>query len=169
MTTESSQLLKLLGSGVRPSSTVGLGGLGKGAAGAGTIDQAPFAELLKQAENGELSSQRRVTVEAGAGIQLNEAQSQALSAAADRAEAAGIRKALVMMDDQAYVMDVGTRTITGKANFKGGVLNGVDGVLRISSKGDGAGMGAGTNPAAILPLPRVSPSELVMLPVNGNE
>ncbi|MGE3106844.1 MAG: hypothetical protein AB7G11_05065 [Phycisphaerales bacterium] len=158
MTSESSQLLKMLGSGVRagPCSTTPA---------PANIDSAPFAELLKQAESGDLATHRRVCVESSAGIELTEAQSLALSAAADRAEAAGIRKALVMLDDQAFVLDVSTRSITGKAQFNQGVLSGIDGVMKISSTTQGGAAPGATD--AILPLPRVSPSQLLNLPTRA--
>lgn len=164
MSTESTQLLKMLGSGVRPTS--GVAGLGAGKS--SNIDSAPFAELLKQAENGELSSQRRVTVDKSAGVQLNEAQSIAISAAADRAEAAGIRKALVMLDDQAFVLDVGSRTITGKADFNKGIMTGIDGVLKISSSTNPAD-GPRGNANSILPLPKASPSQLLNRPSKNDD
>ncbi len=165
MISESSQLLKMLGAGVRRT-----GGAEELAprAGQGTIEGAAFTELLKQAENGDLSSHRRVSVENGAGVVLNEAQALAVSAAADRAEAAGVRRALVMLDDQALVLDVTTRSIVGKAEFSRGVMNGIDGVVKISSRTSegGAGNGAAGN---VLRVPRASVAELMKLPVMQEE
>lgn len=157
MISESSDLLRLLGSGVRHTP-----GAATFESKPALIEGEPFAELLKQAERGDLSSHRRVSVENGSGVVLNEAQSLALSAAADRAEAAGVRRALVMLDDQALLLDVGTRSVVGKAEFSKGVLSGVDGVLKISSSTQSANGAAGS--PALLRVPSVSPSDLARIP-----
>lgn len=155
MSAESTQLLRMLGSGVRPASVPGSAGA---KAGNGTIEGAGFADLLKQAAQGKMNSNRPVTVDKGAGIELSDADQVALSGAADRAEAAGLRKALVYLGDRAYILDVQSRSITGKADLQSGVLTGIDGVVKASP----ALSGAAADPA-ILPVPRVDPSSLALL------
>jgi len=154
---DTNDLLRMLGSGVRPvapsASTTKTAGQT-----AGAVEGTPFAELLEQAERGEISSNRRVSAASGSGIELSDAESTALSAAADRAEAAGIRTALVMLDDRSVVLDVANRSVTGKAEFTRGIMPGIDGVINLSTKS-----GAAAEPATILPLPRVPPSALTQL------
>lgn len=155
MSTESSQLLRMLGSGVRPAA---IPENASQRAGNGLIEGAGFADLLKQAEQGKISSRRAVSVEHGAGIELSDADKLALSEAADRAEAAGLRKALVYLDDKALVLDVQTRNIIGKADITSGVLTGIDGVVKASSNRTGS-----AEAPSILPLPRVDPSSMALL------
>jgi hypothetical protein len=132
---EGAELLRLLASGpgsvgavsrVRP-----VGGQTPG--GSASVEGADFAELLRRAEDGELTSGVPVTVEKGAGIELGEAELLKLTLAADKAEAAGIRRALVFTDSQALIMDVQSRTIVGAAEMKDGVAAGVDGVIRLGA------------------------------------
>lgn len=156
MSTESTQLLRMLGSGVRPAGIPESASASK--PGTGQIEGAGFADLLKQAEQGKLSSHRPVTIEKNAGVDLTDADKVALCDAADRAEAAGLRKALVYLDDKALVLDVQSRSITGRADLKSGVLTGIDGVLKASSHPAGAG-----DLGTILPMPRVDPSSLSLL------
>lgn len=145
-----SRLLGLLGSGVQPGALRDPGPRA-------TIAGASFDDLLRRADLGAISSGLRVKVDKEAGVELSEAEVAALSAAADRAAAAGMRRALVMLDGKSVVLDVGSRTVTGKAEFSGGVLAGIDGVINLATAG-GAGGGAA---AAILPVPSAGPSTLL--------
>jgi len=96
------------------------------------IQPGEFADLLQRARDGTLASNRPVTIEDGQGLNLNEAQLARLSLAADRAEAAGLRKALVMIDDQRVILDVQQRTIVAASASDSGVLDGIDGVLDLA-------------------------------------
>jgi hypothetical protein len=140
------ELLRMLGSGtgnvgaasrVRPGSPAGVNA---------PIDGAAFADLLAQAQNGELASGTPVVVDDDAGVALSDAELQQLSLAADRAEAQGVRRALVLSGDKALLLDVQTRTVLGQAEVKDGVVSGIDGVIRLG----GAGAAAG---ADLLPVP----------------
>lgn len=142
MTSDPGQLLRLLGSGVKPAAildgaTRAAGSLASGLANAG---EAAFAELLAQAQAGELSSHKLVSVDPDAGVTLTDEQKARLSLAADQAEAQGLRTALVVFDDQQVVLDVGTRTVTSIADLtptgtaQSGLLAGVDGVINLSGK-----------------------------------
>jgi hypothetical protein len=113
-------------------------------------DGASFASLLRQAEQGTLSSGREVTVGKGVEVKLDREQLARLSAAADRAEASGAVHALVMMDGMALKIDVQARTIVGQADAASGqVLTGIDSVVTIPASGEGASSGA----PPILPYP----------------
>lgn len=99
---------------------------------AGGARAGEFADLLQRARDGTLASNRPVTIESGSGLTLTEEQLARLSLAADRAEAAGLRKALVMIDDQRVILDVAQRTIAAAAAGRAGVLDGIDGVLDLA-------------------------------------
>lgn len=140
MSTDPSQLLQLLGSGIRPGALVdGAAGAARQVLGAG---EAAFSQLLAQAQSGELSSHKLVSVDPDAGVQLTDEQIARLSVAADQAEAQGLRTALVVFDDKQVVLDVGARTVTSVADLAprasnpavGGLLSGVDGVINLSGK-----------------------------------
>lgn len=139
------QLLKLLGSGVRPVESALT--QARAALGAG---EAAFSKLLDQARSGELSSHKVVSVDDDAKVELSDQELARLSLAADKAEAEGVRTALVIFDDKQVLLDVSARKVTGAAPFaRGGagqtdgdaaagggaaVLSGVDGVIDLSTK-----------------------------------
>lgn len=132
MNIDASQLLKLLG-----SATPKLSGQTPGAE--ASPSQAAFDELLAKAKSGELSSSRLVEVDEDAGLELTSEQVALLSVAADRAEAQGLRHALVIMDDAQVLLDVGARRVTGRAALdptdgQPAILPGVDGVINVSSR-----------------------------------
>jgi hypothetical protein len=136
--------LRLLGTG---ASSVGaaskIRGVGPRAdpAAAPGVEHADFADLLARVQSGDLSSGINVSVDDDAGVSLNETDLAMLTLAADKAEAAGIRRALVLVAGQAVIMDVHTRTVVGKADMEGGVLSGIDGVIRLGDEGDASGSG----------------------------
>lgn len=154
-------MLKLLSAGPKPQ----IRGAFESTSTAGP-ESGQFARLLELARDGALSSNRPVTLSESAGsVRLSEDQLASLSLAADRAEAAGIRTAIVLLDDQAVILDVPTRSITGPATLEGaqigGVFGGVDGVINLavesktfSSQTDGlqlspAGAGLPSNSALL--------------------
>src|SRR5688572_29762289 len=103
-------LLRLLGAGVQRSAPV------QGARPPeGPVESAGFAELLAKAKSGAIHSGLPVEIDAGAGVALTGEQAARLERAADRAEAAGIQRALVFLDGMALVLDVKTRTVVGTA------------------------------------------------------
>lgn len=109
------------------------------------IDNAEFAQLLEKARSGELTSGRMVSVDPGAGIELDETDLARLSLVADKAEAAGMRRALVEIDGRSLILDVQTRTIVRDASSGDGVIAGIDGVIRVGGSG-GSGGGGGVLP-----------------------
>jgi hypothetical protein len=100
-----------------------------------SVENAEFAELLSRAQSGELRSGVPVTVDSDAGVSLSETDLAMLTLAADKAEAAGIRRAVVLTGDKALILDVQSRSVVGKADMKDGVLSGIDGVIRIGADG----------------------------------
>jgi len=142
-------LLRALGGGARP---LGISGAGAatGTARSGTAAGVPFADLLARAQTGEVASALPVTVTNGAGVNLSEDQLQRLSVAADRAEASGATRALVLIDGMALRLDVGVRQITGTAELgAGAALSGIDGVVRAPESAD-----SGANESISVGVPR---------------
>lgn len=140
---------------------------GSAAAPAGAADGLDFSSLLQKAKAGEIASGREVTIASKAGLSLTPDQLQRLSVAADRAEAQGATRALVLLDGMALKLDVTTRQITGAADLSaGGVLTDIDAVVGLPS--DPATTGAASQQVpSILPLPRpgalANPSLLKLL------
>lgn len=122
-------LLRKLGSGVRPDAT---------ASGSGVTARAPmnrpvgvesadFASLLDDVHAGKMNSARPLSVATGANVELSSDQMQRLAVAADAAEAAGAQRLLAMIDGQGVTIDVDSRTITGSTDaLKGRVVTDVD-------------------------------------------
>lgn len=127
------------------------------------VEGANFADLLRTAENGQIASGREVTVGKGVELTLTREQAAGLAAAADRAEASGAQSVMVLMDGLALKLDVGSRTIVGKADLASGqVVTGVDAVVSLPGK-DGSATppivpypraGAGLNPSLARALER---------------
>lgn len=135
----SSELLRILGAGARIGGVEGRIGAQPGPAG---IEHADFSALLKKAQSGGMASRLPVTIEKGANVSLSEDELAGLAAVADRAEAAGVRSAVVMFPDKAILLDVHTRSVKGAADITSDVLAGVDGVIRIPAAGDPKARGA---------------------------
>jgi hypothetical protein len=145
MTPTANEMLRALGSGVRPAAAGAAAGTGKTGTRA-AIEESGFADLLQSARSGEISSTRRVTVDLAAGVSLTDEELSQLAAAADKAEAAGIRRALVFVGDKPLVLDVQTRSVVGKAELSYGCVTGIDGAVRV-------GGNQGTQDAQVLPVP----------------
>lgn len=118
------QLLRMLGSGIQPVDTGS-----RQLSGSAPVESMSFAQLLQQAQDGTLVGKQPVTIAPGSDLKLSDDQLARLSLGADRAEAAGLRTALVKLDGQNLIMDVGSREILSAAKSDGGVMSGIDGVL----------------------------------------
>lgn len=124
------QLLRTLGSGVRPTGAEG-GAPGRGSiAGGGS-----FADMLREASSGS-AGRAPVSVAKNAGVDLSPGQLERLAQAADRAQAEGADRALVLIDGMTLKLDVATRTITGRVTADGSVKGprvhtGVDAVVTV--------------------------------------
>lgn len=132
MNADPSELLRMLGVG--PTAPVSKARAAGGKS--DSIENAAFADLLARVEKGEIGSGLTVSVDRDADVSLNDVELAALSLAADKAEAAGIRRAVVLRDGEPLILDVHTRTVVGKADFTDGLLAGVDGVIRLDGHGD---------------------------------
>lgn len=141
MTTSGAELLRLLAAGTSRDPA------GSGAASLAGTD---FAAVLDAAGSRVTPSGRTVSVAKEAGVNLSAEQIARLSAAADRAEAAGAKRAVVLIDGQTLQLDVLAREITAKVDLSAGVATGVDAVLAVPA-GDAAAAvlppGAGSLPA----------------------
>jgi hypothetical protein len=108
-----------------------------------------FDDLLKQAERGHLASGRTVTIGPRADLQLTPDQLQRVSLAADRAEANGAGKALILIDGLALKVDVVSRTIEQSIDSGAqSVLTDIDAVLGAPAAGAPAAAFGPTAPAS---------------------
>lgn len=99
-------LLRQLEPAVRPGST-GPGGRAAPA----SFEARPFDDLLAQAFAGELRSERPVDVACDLKPAMDASQMKRLASAADRAEAFGGQRTLMMIDGRGVVMDVRNRCV----------------------------------------------------------
>lgn len=113
-------------------------GVAKAALRTGTskpIDGASFDELLNKARAGEISSGVPVRVTRESGVALSESQLARIAVAADKAEAEGAARAIVLIDGQVLSLDVPTRTITGAVDpSKTQVQAGHDAVITVAAE-----------------------------------
>src|SRR5689334_13267949 len=100
MNVNASQLLKRLNPAVQPS-------FATSAASRGTtpIDQQSFEQLLASASGGGVISGRQVDVGCELQPPLEAEQLERLASAADQAEAAGSRRAVMVVDGRSLVVD----------------------------------------------------------------
>lgn len=127
MTLNPLDLLRQLGSGVRPEST---------ARPASSIDSTGFAELLDRARGGEFSSRQPLTIDPAAGVALTSSQMDRLQVAIDASEAAGHTRVLALIDGKALSIDVASRTITeSHAPSDARFLTGFDAVINVPDLG----------------------------------
>jgi hypothetical protein len=143
MNTDATNLLKSLASGVRTNAAASP--LANATGLTGQLESGQFADLLRRAQSGELTSSRPVSIGRDAKVNLSADQLAKISLAADKAEVAGVRSALVLIDGQAVTLDVGSRTVTGKADLGSGVMAGIDGFINLSP----SAVSAGSEPAAL--------------------
>ncbi|MEM7621697.1 MAG: hypothetical protein AAF235_00665 [Planctomycetota bacterium] len=122
-------LLKVLGSGVRPAGLEGRGATGSASGSASGVD---FATLLAGARSGSVQTGLPVSIDAGLGIELNATQHERLSAAVDQLEASGARRGVVLIDGRALVVDVESRSATGVVSEQNGVFR-ADAVVSASA------------------------------------
>lgn len=118
----------------------GLGALARAGKGLPTVPGAipanpgaDFQNLLKQAKQGLVRSDLPVSIAKNASVELSPEQTERLAQAADRAAAAGLTSALVVIDGQTLTLDVQTRTITGKFDAAPARVAHFDGVVTVPS------------------------------------
>jgi hypothetical protein len=87
-----------------------------------------------------------VRVAPGVDAALGRDQLARLAVEADKAEARGVGRALVLLDGRVYAFDVATRTITGAVDpSAGGIEAGYDAVIAVPAGGPSARSPAGEN------------------------
>lgn len=135
-----------------PLALVGL--IGSALAPSRTRTEAPsatdesFAGLLNKAQSGTISSGLMVTPAKHSGLELSPEQLGRLSAAADQAEADGAHRALVIMDDKAYVVDIASREVERAVPLsEAGVIGGIDTV--VTAPGASSGPETPTGPGGV--------------------
>jgi hypothetical protein len=135
MTASAAELLRLLGSGVRPVDAP--------ANARGPVAGADFGVLLRRAASGELTSGRVVRTTPATEGSLTDAQLGRLSTVADAAEAAGATRLAVAMDGVLVEVDIASREATSvrPAEEAGGatpdgVMTGVDAVVILPTEGE---------------------------------
>lgn len=141
MTTTSADMLRLLGSGIRPTGA-------PAASQPQPIEGSSFSELLAGVQKGEVTSGQQLSIKKTIDATLTTSQLERLSTAADAAEASGASRVLAVIDNQAVTIDVASRTIEDITPWApGSVTTDVDAVMMIPDEGaplDGlfAGVGA---------------------------
>ena len=94
--------------------------------GPGALD---FAQLLGKAQNGTADTKLPVTVSSRLNLELTAEQLARVGVAADRAQAAGLQSAVVLIDGKALQLDVQTRQITGTVAPGSQALTHLDGIV----------------------------------------
>lgn len=127
MQIDSSDLLRVLGSGVRQSVSH-------------AMEKNPtlgtFADLLVQARGNELETKLPVSVAHGVEATLSTQTLERLSTVVDRAHAAGATRIAVLIGDEAFDVDVLGRRVLGKINLDDGkVMTEIDGIVKLASDG----------------------------------
>lgn len=118
--------------------------------GAGMALGTSFQSMLQQAHSGKMVSGLPVTAGPNSGIALTDEQLSRVSVAADQAAAAGISTAVVVVDGQAFTLDVHLRKLTGAVQPTDRAVSGIDGIVMVPSEAEEA---AGME-TTILPLPQ---------------
>jgi hypothetical protein len=97
------------------------------------IAEAGFGDLLTMVASGRIRSDRAVFVAPDAAIEppLDESQLERLAAAADEAEAAGARRAIMLLDGRGIVMDLAGRRIDAEARPGSGPLTDIDAAVAV--------------------------------------
>ncbi len=118
MSVSGAQMLDALAPVVRGASRAVLG--------RGEVASASFGDLLERERSA-------VRIAPGLDLELSDDQMRRLAEAADRAQRAGARSALVMIDGLALRLDVQSRTVTARESVAAGdVLTGIDALVDAS-------------------------------------
>jgi|GEM_PF-657202 len=141
MTSNASDLLRGLASGILPG---GVDASKRNNSTASGVSGSSFSQLF--AALAEQGSGLPVSVAKNTDLKLTEEQMKRVARAADKAQAQGASRALVMIDGQALQLDVGVRQITGKVDMNAAdVLSGIDAVVWAEAKDGAAGAKDGSS------------------------
>ncbi|MCB9846178.1 MAG: hypothetical protein H6811_09360 [Phycisphaeraceae bacterium] len=101
-----------------------------------------FSHVLELARSGGASTGRAVRAAPGLVVDLTDEQWGRLAEAADRAEAAGARRALVSIDGQLLRLDVAKREVTERVEaLHADVVAGIDAFVTADSPGESPSIG----------------------------
>ena len=145
------QLLKQLEPAVRPGAAPA-----PGRSPQAPLERRSFDELLALVSRGSMHSGRPVTIDEAASLkaELEGDQLPRLAAAADRAEAAGAQRAVMLIDGRGLVMDVADRIVTAELGAgRGGHLVDIDAAVYVAGEADEAEAGSSASGpvAGVLP------------------
>lgn len=140
MTSNASELLRGLASGILPG---GVDASKRNNTTPSGVSGSSFSQLF--AALSEQGSGLPVTVAKNTDVKLTDEQMKRVARAADKAQAQGASRALVMIDGQALQLDVGVRQITGKVDMNAAdVLSGIDAVVWAQASEGAAGAKEGS-------------------------
>jgi hypothetical protein len=123
MTPQPPGLAELLSAGGTPTNRVAPRPVSEGVS---------FEEMLELARAGAVRSGIPVTVSSSVDLPLSDQQLARLSSAADRAEAAGLSRVAVAMDEQMLVLDVASRTVVDVVDLASSdPIGGIDGIMSV--------------------------------------
>jgi hypothetical protein len=148
------QLLRQLEPAVRPASAPSSGRVGQA-----PLEQRSFDDLLSLVSRGAVRSGRPITIAASALLrgELDDDQRARLASAADTAQAAGARRAVMLIDGRGLVLDVAGRVIESElgANERR-ALSGIDAAVYVAARDEEIGAataaplpGAGVRPPTV--------------------
>ncbi|MEM0983810.1 MAG: hypothetical protein AAGI17_07665 [Planctomycetota bacterium] len=116
-------------------STVRLGGSSKPEQ---SIETLGFDELLSKARSGKIDPSLPVSVDPALGVEFSQDQLTKLAAAVDKAQASGAERAAVLIDGDAFELDVAKRQIIGRLkDAAGGLSVGIDALIQIDGSARG--------------------------------
>lgn len=133
MNTDSTRLLRKLEPAVRPAAGE------RAHAPRPPIDAQQFDSLLQLVAHGELSSGRSVECDCELSDPLDDDQLARLADAADRAEAAGAQRAVMVIDGRAVIMNVPDRVIDTEISAPGSakVFGDIDAAVNVPRADEG--------------------------------
>lgn len=138
MQTTAGDMLRKLGSGIRPVPGAIGGAAGLGAAtGKTPLDSQSFAQLLQSVVNGDgpgaatSHGSEPVKLARGSKIELDPEQLRRMGPAVDQAEIGGASKLLAFIDGRGVIVDVASRTVEGIAPSDGSAVPGIDAVVMV--------------------------------------
>lgn len=143
MSPGSGSLLRALAGGVRPVDAP----VSAAASSPPDRDTLDFQGLLDRARQGELRTGLPLALPVSLRGGIDRATGERLSAAADDAAAMGIDRALVLIGEHAYRVDVRARAVIDAPPEDQHAITGVDGVVRVPSPHDPAAGAPTPSPA----------------------
>jgi hypothetical protein len=164
MTIKSAQLLKRLDPAVRPNIAPARGGAGGMRP---AFEAQSFDQLLSLASKGAVHSGRQIELGFDPSPPLDSSQLERLAAAADRAQAAGAKHALMMIDGRGFVLDVESRTLTSELSHDStsSIVN-IDAAVFVAADDEALSGDALSPPSAL--MPQAVAKQLAALKPTGN-